>query len=546
MTPGSIHDRLELVWFNASPTGPIADTNLGLLGQQVVRIQAGQLKTIARSSSAARTTVVNDLSNHIYFPFAKVISRDHADIIWLNGHPYVRDRHSTHGTYIARRKASVSADGQVVESDPHAPFHRLEVLTALHHGDLIEFGKQCSRGDTQYQPVRCYVRLVPATASAGSSPRPAAPSTPHKPFSLVNDVLDSESDIASIDANGFSSDNLQSNLSTAPTILGSSQPDVVDLTSDDEGAPESVSSVSESESGSEDSESETGCESDTSALGEQSQSDLDFLNEGLEGSCDRCESTSIAWRREAHEAAHEQAELACEAIEARNQGDNYMAEYKYMWHDRPESPAPSIASSPALEKRKHDPSPKIRSSEDKVVSNEAAPAKLDQTALTEAAAQNEEEKQVSDLSDTFVQQPVNPPSIDSSSGDIDSVATVDQTSCSKRKMEDDTDGERAEYASETSPDSSSEASYSSYSEASTACTSASGSPPPSKKRRTLRHIPRSNPAPTPSRGRLMKKLVLKTMYATSLLSIGFLGGSLFTFKSMLNAAAAANAAGSGR
>lgn len=91
---------------------------------------------------------------------------------------------------------------------------------------------------------------------------------------------------------------------------------------------------------------------------------------------------------------------------------------------------------------------------------------------------------------------------------------------------------------------------SSVSDASSSCTSTPDSPPTAKKRRIAvseEHLQDDVGSPRQAwpRRKAIRALVAKAVYTTGILTVGFFAGSLFTFKSMMNAAAAANASGSG-
>lgn len=530
MTPLSPHPDLELVWVNASPTGPIANDNKDPSLHQILRFQAGRVKTISRSSSPTRSVLVNDLSTHVYFPLAKVVSRDHATIEWLHNEPIVRDRGATHGTHVAHRQAVFAIDGTVHETEPSAPLLPVEGVLPLRHGDLIEFGKTCSRSNASYSPVRCYVRFVSA-----APPSLSASFVPTKPFSLIDDPLDSESEIVSIDADSFRASasaplGLQSTLAT----LSSMQTDIVDLTSDDDEEPRSPPS-------------ESSLESDGSELDGEDSDDGHF-DSYSEESLDPFDHREVLWRREIEEASLERAELDSEAIEARMQGERYMKSYKTRCGLTADSPNTSINNETSdLDISKPDPSPAINASD----------AEHDFTG--NASATNGDHKELanitklasppppiaaplSDLADKSEQPSTTEHPIIPTSVGVDLPSVTDQAPAKKRKLDAVQEAESAEDLSES--DSGSIASSSSTTaESLTSSNSTSSSLSPHKKRRiTLLHHG-GDKRRAPLRGRTIKKLVAKALYATSLLSVGFLTGSLFTFKSMMNAAAAANAAG---
>ncbi|SPO21095.1 uncharacterized protein UTRI_00572 [Ustilago trichophora] len=529
MTPLSPHPDLELVWVNASPNGPIANDNKDPSLHHILRFPAGRVKTISRSSSPTESALVNDLSTHVNFPLAKVVSRDHATIEWLHNEPIVRDKGATHGTYVAHRQACFANNGTVHETEPSAPLLPVEGVLPLRHGDLIEFGKTCTRSNASYNPVRCYVRLVSA-----APPTLSASFVPTKPFSLIDDPLDSESDIVSIDADSFRASatgplDLQSTLAT----LSSMQTDIVDLTSDDDEEPHSPPS-------------ESSLESDGSELNGEDSDDGHFDSHSEE-SFDPFDHREMLWRREIEEVSLERAELNSEAIEARMKGEGYMKSYKTRCELTADSPNTSINSETSdLGNSKPDPSPAINTCD------------AEHDISGNASATNEEHKELAniaklaspyppiaaptaDLADKSEQPSPAEHSIVLTSVGVDMPSVTDQAPTKKRKIDAIQEAESAEDPGES--DSGSVASSSSTtSESLSSSISTSSSLSPRKKSRiTLLHHG-GDKRQAPLRGRTIKKLVAKAMYATSLLSVGFLTGSLFTFKSMMNAAAAANAA----
>ncbi|SPO20180.1 uncharacterized protein UTRI_00572_B [Ustilago trichophora] len=530
MTPLSAIPGLELVWVNASPTGPIANDNKDPSLHQILRIQAGRVKTIARSSSPTRTVLVNDLSTHIYFPLAKVVSREHATIEWLHDEPIVRDRGATHGTHVAHRQALFATDGTVYEIQPSAPLQPVEGILPLRHGDLIEFGKTCSRSNESYNPVRCYVRFLSA-----APPSSSASLVPTKPFSLIDDPLDSESDIVSIDADSFRASTsaplgLQSTLDTLSSMQ--MQTDIVDLTSDDDEEPHSPPS-------------DSSLESDGSELDGKDSDDSHFDSD-LEESIDSFGHREVLWCREIEEASLERAELDSEAIEARMQGEGYLKSYKTRCGLTADSPNTSINSETSnLEISNPDPSPAINTSDtEQDFSGDISPTDdvKELANITRLASSPPPiAAPLADLADKPDQSSTTENPIIPASVAVDLPSVTDQDPAKKRKMDDVQEAEPAEDMSES--DSGSEASSSSASESLTSSVSTSSSPSPPKKRRITHLHHGGDERRAPLRGRTIKKLVAKAMYATSLLSLGFLTGSLFTFKSMMNAAAAANAAG---
>ena len=500
---------LELIWVNASNAGPVSRTHVDPTLHQVIRILPGQRKVISRSSSGSASALsaspVNDLAPHISFTLAKVVSREHAAIDWVDGRPVVTNLGSAHGTYIARRHAMIQTDGYIVEEAPLASLAIVSGVAPLQDGDLVEFGKICSRSDTTHFPVRCYVRFVTVNDSSEPSLGQACPrmsSVEKKRFSLIDDPLDSESDVICIDATSHDS------LASPRTATSSTPACVVDLTTDDDDREdeESLSSVSESESSNSDDDS-----------------NLSFSESDL--SVDPFDLQHVSWRHEIQEAAREQFELDQEACDARNEGDRYMADYKAERDVVVDSPATSCGEETLVfESFKPDASPSV----------ELAKHSPETTALDVAESRAEDDS--IQPSEVIAQEPAVAavvPILDVTS--VDPVAETEQFQTKKRKLHDTTDDDSVDILIESDLGSSSDAS-----------SSCSSSPSLSKRMRTGRHHHANSVRRATSRGRKVKAFLAKAVYATSLLSVGFLTGSLFTFKSMMNAAAAANAVGSGK
>ncbi|SNX81831.1 uncharacterized protein MEPE_00536 [Melanopsichium pennsylvanicum] len=558
---------LELVWVNASAAGPLS--YISPASHQVIRIPAGQEKMIARSNSMDRASLVNDLSNHIYFPLAKVVSREHAVIQWLDGLPVIRNLGSTHGTYVARRQATVSSKGDINETDPAAPRRPVDGAIPLRPGDLIEFGKTCVRTDSSYHPVRCYVRFVFASPGTGpSQPPPFATVTAAvKPFSLIDDPFDSESDIVSIDAETFRAGSVtQSSPQPSQDRLSAKQP-VILSDSEDDVRDEAGSAFSSSEEQSSESDKDDSCLKD----------DRGELSEPLD-------IQHVSWLHEITEVADERSELDREASEARKQGEHYMQSYIAGHLSPPETPATSVAEhvpEPSAEV-KYDLSEaaseqieldrKIpegqkqaddsRASQEQEASVICLAEDVDRSRLKGATAQSNENI-AGNIFDPAGSTATSPPmSIEAtlircakinrgafgapSVDHQDQPEKAEQQVSRKRKEGIATIDDWIEQSASDDNESSSDFESDSFASKSLAsCSSTSYSPSPSKKRRIgitgpckHRHAPR-----TSSRARAIRAFATKVLYTTSLISVGFLTGSLFTFKSMMNAAAVANTAG---
>lgn len=600
---------LELYWVNVSEAGPVSTDKHDHRDYQVFRVAAGQSRIVSRSSSSEKTSLVNDLSKEIFFPFAKVVSREHAIIEWLEGRPVVKDLGSTHGTFVSRRQAVIRPSGEIDVQAPLAPLDPVIGILPLHDGDLIQFGKTCSRTGVQHEPVRCYVRFVePAPLS------PAKTSLKSQGFSVSDDLLDSECDLMSIDAETFHA----SSQRRSPFAQGM----VVDLSGDDDdeifestpsrlfgvkspGPPNTIMSpnfvsqvndgqalqtmqiysLSDSEAESFDSEGETN-ESDGEDCSESDISDSES-----ERSLDLFEL--VPWHEEVHEAAHERIELDIEAKEARTQGPQYMLSYKSGHEENVEAVTMVAPLHNTVESAHTLASKTVHTPE--VLEDDAAPATCPAVATTsveESAtslqtmpAEDANEGGTSATSDvlatatTLADESGVPPgtseydelppmrvvqhlSSNVTSSDFNTVGADLQMeksispTCSarKRKLEEaDCDSRSAADASDTgsvSDEVPSSGDSFSASGSSTPCTSASSSPAAAKKRRLapleeslLNELLRRRQAS--SRRKAVRAFVGKAIYTTSLLTVGFFTGSLFTFKSMMNAAAAANASGPG-
>ncbi|SOV08188.1 uncharacterized protein UDID_00792 [Ustilago sp. UG-2017a] len=505
---------LELVWVNASPIGPTKDDHIDPQMYQVIRVPCNVSKTISRSSAIDPATLVNDLSDKILFPLAKVVSREHARIEWVKGEPVIKNLGSTHGTYVAKRCATFLSSGQVVDGITQAPFTSVEGVYTLVPGDLIEFGKTCNRTDAQHHPVRCYVRFAPGksiSTSAQSSTYPqvlAAAQKQARRYSLLDDSLDSESDIVSIDEATFttipsrpSSQLTKTSPAPAgPVAIYPTQATIVDLSGDDN--DEDIQSARPAAS---DFDSEDG--------GDRMKEHGVSVSES-ENLLDSLDLPHVLWRQLDQELADVPAAPSHVAQEV-------------CW---PATSDDIASASSAGEAHDDEPIEKPAIADRAVSSSEPISSTVDDGNKTLAS-------------------PLSTPAPESLPTEpIQAVVTAEKEEGElhmplKRKMmlidSDDEEREGSVFSSQAS-------SLSSMSL--TLCTSDSGSPSPSKKRRTtVRHDKeRRRPAESISPRSSIKTLITKAVYTTSLLSIGFLGGSFFTFKSMLNAAAAANAPGSGK
>ncbi|EST06439.1 Forkhead-associated (FHA) domain protein [Kalmanozyma brasiliensis GHG001] len=518
---------LELVWVNPSSEGASEKNAPDPERYRVIRIPAGHSKIISRSSSPTVADLINDLDDKICFEAAKVVSREHATIEWIDRVPFIKDLGSTHGTFVAHRRAYTLSSGRFAEENALAPSRRIEGIEPLRDGDLIEFGRTTVRPERAHFPVRCYLRL----ASQRASSSPNVPIKKPGVYGLTDDSFDSESDIVSIDADAFRA--------TAATKTHAPQ-EVVDLTSEDEDEGErhdpvfkaSAEPIPTMPASSLPPATECndppipGHDVIVSYDEESSASDSDE-------SVDPYDITPVAPLRDEIQA------LIREAREAQNQGDLYMESYKTI---QCESPATSIGGdSPIREKAKERDSEQARdvspshmlikdatvpcASAASVPSSSASTTAVVPELFVQGSAQILSEssplKRKADSMDAQVAQaPVDATQVDATQADA---THVDQTQADIVLI------------SEKQP--------------------AQGDPEPHSPNKKTRLSPVGqqqervqphNEDRTPNRARKVGNFVAKAVHTTSLLSVGFLAGSLFTFKSMMNAAATANAAGSGK
>lgn len=571
MSPSVIAPQgLELIWVNASPTGPIANDS-DLSQHQFIRIRAGQDKIICRSGSEPKTAIVNDLSEKVFLPFAKVVSREHAKIEWLDGKPLIKDLGSTHGTFVADRMATFShSTGKFVENNASAPLQPVSGVHALHDGDLIEFGKACSRSEAHYQPVRCFVRFLPrnsaSSISAMTSKNGGAVVSPAKSTRSYGLDDDSSSEIVAIDAETFragSQRHSQSRTSTTESQPRSQSTSPTALPSAHVGMLNQVFIEDEDEWPSEDSElySDENAESDSDIDVEPFVPQLVPLHQ--------------------HEAAAELSDLLDEAQAARTEGENYMAGFREdsvegnrtsaadntlttsssMASITPEIQAsneaetttttPTAVATPAP--CAAEPSSSRNATLSTLSTHEAPPASIVIGLPTESNLRSELSDLEPSSSDQVAEAAVESQRSAMASetpSEVSAISTLTSalSSFAQKRKTQDAEFDIASSSDEAELASSSEAESCSSAGPSTPETSPSGSPSPTKRRRFSlgsRNVRHPEP-PAHSRIRRIGAFVGKATYTATLLSTGFLAGSLFTFKSMMNAAAAANASGLGK
>ncbi|CDS02040.1 uncharacterized protein SPSC_02752 [Sporisorium scitamineum] len=536
----------ELVWVNASPTGPAERTLHDPQHFSAIRIPPGKTKTISRSAMETSTAPVNDLGDTIFFPGAKVVSREHAIFEWQDGLLIIKDLGSTRGTFVARRHAKFSDSDVIVETAPLAGKKKVDGILALQDGDMIEFGRKCHLDDTIYHPVRCYLRLARQSAPTPSISQLARSGA----FAVPDDALDSDSDIVSIRGDLLSRGQALAAQKqyferteapeapaapaapATPAAMAETPHEVVDLTSDDESnGTNDCGSTFESEQ----LEDEHASDSDEASSDVNDGLDADSFDDTDSGEdIEPFDFSTVPWRHEIDEVAREQLELQREALDARSQGKAYMAGYKTA--QMPDSPATSVeAEAPILDAAKARSVSPLVSLPEQVESSVEAPAPNDASdadiGLTVTAI-TAQPKEAEPLPSTPKKRK------------LEAEDTADSPA--------DATDERAETVSATVPTLSLEASPTpdktqGSNTFHSAC--ASHSPSPSKKIRFLNDQAQGDDTRgrrAPSRARKMQSIAAKTIQVTSLLSAGFLAGSLFTFKSMMNAAAAANAAGYGK
>lgn len=444
---------LELVWVNPSPTGPTRTARTDQQDFISFRLDPGTVRTVCRSGLEQAAAPINDLDTDISFPGAKVVSREHASFDWKDGSLILQDRGSTHGTYVARFNGTFTGNVDLAHINDalYLPKTRVDGVLPLYIGDMIEFGRACSRSETTYFPVRCYVR--PATGnirpSSSSAVNPASLSFAH----------------------------------------------FVDLTSEDE--------VSDGDSVQ---ELDTVANStfETPSLEDV---EIDISESDSDESTDPFDVPSVHWVHEVIEAASELDSLERENLEAKMLGANYMSSYK----------ATQECHSPATSVEAASPIPTASDNTSDVEKLERAEAENPQTCSPLKRKLDEEEA-------------------------VDSDAVLGTASSAASSPLDSAVDPPSEL-SEPTPDSSPLTSA--------AAESSSSLPSPVKKRRLQLYLRKRGNVltavkPSMSRARQLKTIVAKAMYAGSLLSVGFLSGSLFTFKSLMNAAATANASASAK
>lgn len=470
---------VELVWVNASPTGPTESDGANSRDHIVFRLQVGKTKTISRSSPETSSAPINDLDDSLEFFGAKVVSRQHAAIEWKDDEPILKDLGSTHGTFVADRAALFLEDDSILETAPDATKKRVEGIHVLRFGEMIEFGKECSRSDKMYYPVRCYLRPAAALALPPNS-HPNSTTTTKSGTYCFTDVVD----LASEDETQ-SDDDPTDDLAQSLTFGAQVEPF------------EKSSTILDNRDGS-DSES------------------------GSDESVDSCNIYGIRWHHTIDEAASERVELDREAAEARSQGDSYMSSYKSVLE--PDSPATSVGATSATIDEADGRAPPAALSKLLVDAVEGSP-------LTASDVDEPSPKHKTDTVDA--------------AGRGDGDGDGDGDGVDERRPA--TDLSLALHASVSTNEMPEKAID--FTPPTPASLPASSLPLPNKKRR-LTYLRRkgyklrmNRPS---SRQRLVKTILARTFYATSLLSVGFLTGSLFTFKSLMNAAAASNAASSGK
>jgi hypothetical protein len=89
----------------------------------------------------------------------KTMSRMHASLVWIDGRPALIDHASTHGTFVARVRATQSPDHIWAARVPNAASARLEPEKpfVLEDGDLVTLGKDVMRDGKLHQAVRAFV-----------------------------------------------------------------------------------------------------------------------------------------------------------------------------------------------------------------------------------------------------------------------------------------------------------------------------------------------------------------------------------------------------
>jgi len=92
---------------------------------------------------------------------SKVVSRSHAMVRWhpTQHQPMLTDLGSTHGTYLTRFGQSVELDSMLgmIKSIKEGKKLESQMPTALQNGDVIQLGKNISRGDVEFTPLKLFV-----------------------------------------------------------------------------------------------------------------------------------------------------------------------------------------------------------------------------------------------------------------------------------------------------------------------------------------------------------------------------------------------------
>ncbi|CBQ67914.1 conserved hypothetical protein [Sporisorium reilianum SRZ2] len=527
------HPGFELMWVNSSPTGPTERIRHDPQQYSAIRIPLGKSKTVSRSPLESAAAPVNDLGDTIFFPGAKVVSREHAVFEWQDKVLIIKDLGSTHGTYVARRRAKFSDSDVIVETAPLAFKKRVDGLLALEDGDLIEFGRDCHRSDNVYHPARCYLRLARPPAPAPS----ISPLARSGAFSVLDDVLDSDSDIVSITGDAFNRTQIERTEAPVASAATAETPhEVVDLTSDDDERNDAndCDATFDSDAASDD-ERASVSDAAFSELGDGVHDDIFDDTDSGSDLDDPFDFTEVPWRHEILEVVCEREELQREALDAQRQGEAYMAGYKTT--QMPDSPATSVEGDSSIfdvaKARSLSPLVSLPKQVETSAETSASCAVLDAATGPSDSTNDTQPKKVEPLVPLPLKRK------------LDSEDTADATE------------EVSPVPSAAAPTLSRKASPAPR-ESDASITSFAASTPlppsPSKKMRFSNDKAqdddtRAGRAParaTPSRARKIRAIAAKTVQVTSLLSAGFLAGSLFTFKSMMNAAAAANAAGSGK
>lgn len=467
---------LELHWINASDQGPTKYNSQNTADHQIIAIEHGKIKTISRSASALQSLIVNELSDTIYFPSARVISRQHAKILWWDDDAVIEEQGSTHGIYIAQRNAHLGADGYWIEQAPEAKLDKVTDVAYLRPGDYVQLGKECGSGSNEYHPVRLYVSVEGDTRLARS---------------LKSSYRHSSAQVAAW--NGFRKLSREPQGSLHPTI-GLSEGDAMsDYDSEGYDLQNSICVTC----GPSDARDKTSTPSESVSF----EAYNDSLSETNEADSFVSEASSIEEKTQGEGQLHQQVEQSAIAQE---QAPNFPPSEDKPSTDALGSSGDSVSLSHSTAVTHDDKEPDVAMS--------AIPSDL----ISESSRNRESANDAGAV-----------PCVEAvSSGRDLHVLPRSVANGTKRSAVEsiDSESDSESYKSSSPP---------------TSCASTSSSPPPVKRLRVLHPVKLSRRHSERKMGSLRAagKILRGVVYTASLFSIGFLSGSVFTFKAVMNTAA---------